>query len=169
MVDAEPPRPCLLVVDDEPSVCESVRDLLRREFRVLTATGAEEGCRLLREQPVQVLLTDLRMPRVGGVELLEAARASNPEVVGLMFSGFADFESILAAINQGHVFEFLRKPWRPDDLLDAVRRAAAESRRRARAVEEARHLRSEVQTLRARVDQLESEVERLRPLEPGAG
>jgi DNA-binding NtrC family response regulator len=162
MAEASNTRPCLLVVDDEPSVCQSVRDLLRREFEVLTATDAEQGCRLLGERTVDVLLTDLRMPRVGGLELLEAARRTNPEVMRLMFSGFADLDSILAAINHGQVFEFLRKPWRADELLDAVRRAAAEGAARAEAKSQARQLGAELEALRARVDQLEAEVVRLR-------
>jgi FixJ family two-component response regulator len=80
----------------------------------------------------------------------------------LMFSGFADLDSILAAINHGQVFEFLRKPWRADELLDAVRRAAAEGAARAEAKSQARQLGAELEALRARVDQLEAEVVRLR-------
>ncbi len=169
MAEADAQRPCILVVDDEPNVCDSVRDLLRRDYRVLTATSAEEGCRLLRDQSVQVLLTDQRMPRVSGVELLETARAANPQVTRLMFSGFADFDSILAAINQGQVFEFLRKPWNPDTLLDTVRRAVVEAHRQTRLAEETRQMQLEIQTLRARVDQLESEVGRLSGTAPGFG
>ncbi|GIW88566.1 MAG: hypothetical protein KatS3mg108_2890 [Isosphaeraceae bacterium] len=166
MATAMPDRPCVLVVDDEPSVCHSVRDLLRREFEVLTATDAEQGCRLLAERKVDVLLTDLRMPRGNGLELLSAARRTNPEVIRLMFSGFADLDSIVAAINQCQVFEFLRKPWRPEELLDAVRRAAAEGAARQEARAQTERLRRELEALRARVDQLEAEVRRLRASPP---
>jgi len=61
---------CLLVVDDEPDVCDSVHDLLRREFRVLKARSAEEGMRLMEEGEVHIVMTDQRMPRVTGVEFL---------------------------------------------------------------------------------------------------
>ncbi|HEU5115447.1 MAG TPA: response regulator, partial [Isosphaeraceae bacterium] len=55
---------CLLVVDDEPDVCDSVHDLLRREFRVLKATSANDGFRLMQEEEVHIVMTDQRMPRI---------------------------------------------------------------------------------------------------------
>ena len=117
---------CLLVVDDEPDVCDSVHDLLRREFRVLKATGAEEGLRLLRDEEVHIIMTDQRMPQVTGVDFLTRAKARMPQAIRMLYTGFADLESIIAAINQGHVYQFLRKPWQPEELLEAVRSAAAE-------------------------------------------
>ena len=68
----------LLVVDDEPDVCDSVHDLLRREFRVLKAKNAEEGLRLMRENEVHIIMTDQRMPKVTGVELLSRVRSVIP-------------------------------------------------------------------------------------------
>ena len=85
----------LLVVDDEPDVCDSVRDLLRREFNVLTAKSAAEGCRLLQEHEVHILITDQRMPQVTGVELLTRARAGHPQAVRLMFTGYADLDACI--------------------------------------------------------------------------
>ena len=104
---------CLLVVDDEPDVCDSVHDLLRREFRVLKAHGAEEGFKVMRDEEVHIIMTDQRMPQITGVELLKKIKAKNPQAVRMLFTGYADFESIIAAINQGHVYQFLRKPWQP--------------------------------------------------------
>src|SRR5437899_840736 len=95
---------CLLVVDDEADVCDSVHDLLRREFRVLRATSAQEGFRLMQEEEVHVIMTDQRMPNVTGVELLERVKSRCPKAVRLLFTGYADLESIIAAINQGHVY-----------------------------------------------------------------
>lgn len=154
-------RQTVLVIDDEPHVCDSVRDLLRREFHVLTATNAQDGFRLLREHPVHVLLTDQRMPRVTGVEVLEQAHANHPRAVRLLFTGFSDLESIVAAINHGHVFEFIKKPWNPEALLDAVRRAGAECARLMAEAEETARLRDEVHNLKQRVSRLEEEVRRL--------
>ena len=117
---------CLLVVDDEPDVCDSVHDLLRREFRVLQGHQRQEGFRLMQEEEVHIIMTDQRMPRITGVELLEKVKARNPNAVRMLFTGYADLESIIAAINQGHVYQFLKKPWQPEELLAAVRQAAAE-------------------------------------------
>src|SRR5438128_1227798 len=106
----------LLVVDDEVDVCDSVHDLLRRDFRVLRARNAEEGFKLLRENEVHIIMTDQRMPKVTGVELLSRVRTGHPQAVRMLFTGYADLDSIIAAINQGHIFKFLKKPWAPEDL-----------------------------------------------------
>jgi len=157
---------CLLVVDDEADVCDSVHDLLRREFRVLRATSAQEGFRLMQEEEVHIIMTDQRMPRITGVELLERIKARNPNAVRMLFTGYADLESIIAAINQGHVYQFLKKPWQPEELLAAVRAAAAEYDRMIASAEEGERLRTEMLNLRDRLAALEGEVRRLGGLLP---
>ena len=152
---------CLLVVDDEPDVGDSVHDLLRREFRVLRATSATEGLRLMQEEEVHIIMTDQRMPRITGVELLETVKARNPHAVRLLFTGYADLESIIAAINHGHVYHFLKKPWQPEELLAAVRTAAAEYDRIMAAAEESERLRTTMTGLLSRLEVLEGEVRRL--------
>src|SRR5947209_12176362 len=121
-----PHKHCLLVIDDEPDVCDSIHDLLRREFRVLRAGSGEEGARLMQEHEVHLILTDQQMPKISGVEVLKTARVKHPRAIRMLFTGYADLEAIIAAINQGHIFQFLRKPWQPQELLEAVREAAAE-------------------------------------------
>jgi response regulator RpfG family c-di-GMP phosphodiesterase len=149
------------VIDDEPDVCDSVHDLLRREFRVLRAHSAAEGLRLLQEEEVHIIMTDQRMPSVTGVELLAKVKARKPQAIRMLFTGFADLESIVAAINQGHVFQFLKKPWRPEDLQDAVRLAAAEYDNLVIDAEENDRLRDQILTLQHRVEALESCVRNL--------
>ncbi len=153
----------LLVVDDEADVGDSVHDLLRREFKVLKARNAEEGMALMRSHEVHIIMTDQRMPKVSGVELLASIRAGHPQAVRMLFTGFADLDSIINAINQGHIFKFLKKPWQPDELEQAVREAAAEYDRLVETAEAMSHLRSEIQHLRDRVASLEGEVSRLHP------
>jgi DNA-binding NtrC family response regulator len=152
----------LLVVDDEKDVGDSVHALLRREFNVLTARSAEEGLKLMRENEVHIIMTDQRMPKVTGVELLRSIRAGHPQAIRMLFTGYADIDSVIAAINQGHVFAFLKKPWQPNDLENAVREAAAEYERLIDNAEMMERLRSEMQQLRVRITALEQEVERLR-------
>jgi response regulator RpfG family c-di-GMP phosphodiesterase len=152
---AQTSRHCLLVIDDEADVCDSVHDLLRREFRVLKANSAAEGLRLLQEEEVHIIMTDQRMPAVTGVELLAKVKARNPQAIRMLFTGFADLESIVAAINQGHVFQFLKKPWRPEDLQEAVRLAAAEYDNLVADAEENHRLRDEIHLLQRRVGALE--------------
>ena len=112
---------CLLIVDDEPNVCDSVHDLLRREFHVLKAHSADEGYRLMQEEEVHIVMSDQRMPQISGVELLTKVKARYPQAIRMLFTGFADLESVIAAINQGHIFQFVRKPWQPEELQMAVR------------------------------------------------
>lgn len=157
-----PAKHCLLVVDDEADVADSIHDLLRREFLVLKARSADEGCRLMKENEVHIIMTDQRMPKITGVELLAKVRVRHPKAVRMLFTGYADLEAIIAAINQGHVFQFLRKPWQPEELLEAVREAAAEYDRLVDQAEENDRLQSKLQELQTRVATLESEVRRLR-------
>src|SRR5215475_3119138 len=151
---------CLLIVDDEPNVCDSVHDLLRREFRVLKAHSAQEGYQIMQEEEVHIIMSDQRMPQVTGVELLAKVKSKYPQAVRMLFTGFADLESIIAAINQGHIFQFMKKPWQPEELEAAVQEAAREYDRLVVQAEETNRLENEIQQLRGRVSTLEAEVER---------
>lgn len=155
----------MLVVDDEPDVAESVRQLLRHKFQVLTARSAEEGYKLMQEHEVHIIMTDQRMPKVTGVELLSRVRRGHPRAIRMLFTGFADVEAIIAAINQGHVFQFLKKPWQPEELERAVHEAAEEYDRLVEQFEEVQKLRLEIEQLQKRVNFLEQELQRLRKAE----
>jgi DNA-binding NtrC family response regulator len=157
------PKHCLLIVDDEPNVCDSVHDLLRRDFRVLKAHSAEEGYRLMQQEEVHIVMSDQRMPQITGVELLTRLKTRYPQAVRMLFTGFADLESVIMAINQGHVFQFLRKPWQPEELLMAVRQAADEYDRLERVALEREQLMEEIHGLKNRLSSLEHEVHRLSP------
>jgi response regulator RpfG family c-di-GMP phosphodiesterase len=148
-------------VDDEPDVCDSVADLLRREFRVLKANSADEGYRIMLEEEVHIVMSDQRMPQITGVELLTKVKARHPQAIRMLFTGFADLESVIAAINQGHIFQFMKKPWHPEALITAVRQAALEFDRLEALAHEREHLAGEVTELKQRVSTLETEVQRL--------
>ena len=161
-----PAKHCLLIVDDEPNVCDSVHDLLRREFRVLKANSAEEGYRIMREDEVHIVMSDQRMPQISGVELLTKVKSRYPSAIRMLFTGFADLESIIAAINQGHVFQFLKKPWQPEELEWAVRQAAAEYDRLCLSAFERDRLNGVIEDLQTRVSALESELRRAAAPQP---
>lgn len=159
---------CLLVVDDEVEIGDSVYHLLRRDYDVLRATSAAQAVGLMATHEVHLIMTDQRMPEVTGVEMLQKVKTAHPEAIRMLFTGFADIESIIAAINQGHVYRYLSKPWQPEELEAAVADAAAEYRRlvdRATALSECqnkvRSLGQEVSQLRDRVAALERDNERL--------
>ncbi|MBK8695750.1 MAG: response regulator [Deltaproteobacteria bacterium] len=152
---SSPPRHCLLVVDDEPNICEAVRDLLRLDFRVLTAHSAAEETRIMTEHEVHIVMTDQRIPQVTGVQLLESVRAHFPQAVRMLFTGYSDSDSIIDAVNRGHIFGFLRKPWEPEELESAVRESADEYDRIVEKLIENERLRAEVADLRQRVAALD--------------
>jgi signal transduction histidine kinase len=116
-------RHTLLVVDDEPDVVQSVQDLLRLDYKVLGATRAKEGLRILQEQEVHLVMTDQRMPEMTGVEFLGHVRGDHPEAIRLLFTGYADIKAVIDAINQGNVYRYITKPWDPDDLQIVIRQA----------------------------------------------
>jgi response regulator RpfG family c-di-GMP phosphodiesterase len=146
-----------------------VHDLLRREFRVLKAHSAEEGYRLMQEEEVHIVMSDQRMPQITGVELLAKVKSKYPQAVRMLFTGFADLESIIAAINQGHIFGFLKKPWQPEALEASVRQASAEYDRLTEAAREREVLLDQIENLQTRLSALENEVKRLGGLVPPSG
>src|SRR5437899_10545871 len=96
----------ILVVDDEADVVESIRELLRLDYRVLVATRASEAMSILGERPVDVVMTDQRMPEMTGVELLHHVRESQPDTVRLLFTGYADVRAVVHAINRGSIYRY---------------------------------------------------------------
>ena len=114
---------CLLVVDDEPDLVQSVQDLLRFDFKVLGATRAADGLRIMEREPVHIVMTDQRMPEMSGVEFLKVLRESYPDTTRLLFTGYADIKAVTDAINQGNVYRYISKPWEPHELREVLRQA----------------------------------------------
>src|SRR3954465_7163495 len=104
-------KPCLLVVDDAPDLVQSVKDLLRFEYKVLGATRASEGLRIMSAEKVQIVMSDQRMPEMTGVEFLSNLRTPPPDTVRLLFTAYADLSAVIDAINQGNVYRYIAKPW----------------------------------------------------------
>ena len=117
-------RPILLTVDDDPSVLEAVVQDLRRhygeQYRVLRAGNGQAALDALkqlleREEPVALLLSDQRMPGMGGVEFLEKAQEFYPEARRVLLTAYADTEAAIRAINSARIHYFLSKPWDPPE------------------------------------------------------
>jgi len=101
----------ILFVDDEPNVLHSIQRQLRKRFDLVTAEGGEEALRILKEQgPFAVIVSDMRMPGMTGVELLAQTKDMYPDTVRLMLTGNADQETAMEAVNTGQIFRFLTKP-----------------------------------------------------------
>lgn len=121
---SESPRLTVLAVDDESSSLNAIKRTLRREYDVLLSLNGHSALEALRANPVAVILADQRMPEMNGVSFLQKAREIQPEAMRILITGYTDSETIVQAINQGHVFYYINKPWEPDELRIIVERAA---------------------------------------------
>ncbi|MBZ0152463.1 MAG: sigma-54 dependent transcriptional regulator [Planctomycetes bacterium] len=118
----------VLVVDDERDLVEScVWFLERAGYEARGAASADEAMQLLAAADFQVVVSDVRMPRMSGMELLAAIKARDPDVEVLLLTGFPDLQMAVAAIKQG-AFDYLAKPYAEKDLLERVAKAAAHRR-----------------------------------------
>jgi response regulator RpfG family c-di-GMP phosphodiesterase len=134
----------VLLVDDEPNVLTALRRALRgRGFDVSCAGSGAEALALLQREPVDAIVSDMRMPGMSGAEFLKASIALAPDAVRVLLTGYSDMESTTKAINEGEIFRYVTKPW--DDALllqglnDGLARKALERERDAlRAIAEQR-------------------------------
>lgn len=114
----------LLCVDDEPNVLQALKRLLRNEpYCLFTASSGPEALKILEENPVQVIMTDQRMPGMSGTELLAEVRKKYPDTIRIVLSGYTEVDTITEAINKGHVYKFFLKPWDDHSLKLELRQA----------------------------------------------
>lgn len=101
----------ILFVDDEPQILDSMRRQLRKRFKINTALGGKEALKKIKsEGPFAVVVADMRMPGMDGVELLSLIKEISPDTVRLMLTGNADQQTAMEAVNKGQIFKFLTKP-----------------------------------------------------------
>jgi serine/threonine protein kinase/ActR/RegA family two-component response regulator len=121
-----PAKPTVLVVDDEADVVESIQHHLRREFDVFTATGGTQALDLLGRNEVHVILSDQRMHGMQGDAFLSRARRIQPDAIRMLFTGYADIQAVINAVNEGHIFRYILKPWDNEELLGIIRQGVAQ-------------------------------------------
>lgn len=110
------PERTFLVVDDEPDILDAIQRLFRKDYRVLTARTAREALEIVEDEDVQVVMSDQRMPRMSGIEFLATLRETHPEIVRVLFTGYSNIDHVIDAINEGHVYRYISKPWKPAEL-----------------------------------------------------
>lgn len=114
----------LLLVDDEPGIVDALRRLLRREgYRILTAVSGAEALELLALHPVQVIVSDQRMPGMSGVEFLSKVKELYPHTVRISLSGHSDISTVTDAINKGAIWKYITKPWDDEAFTGEIRAA----------------------------------------------
>lgn len=117
----------VLFVDDEKKVLMSLkRGLMDEPYETLFAKSGKEALEILQHKEVHVIVTDMRMPDIPGLELLKIVKKEYPYIIRLILSGYAELNNVLEAINQGEIFRFITKPWKLEEELKTVIRQAIE-------------------------------------------
>lgn len=119
----------ILFVDDEPHVLQSIKRQLRKRFALQTANDGNEALEILKQEgPFAVIVSDMRMPGMTGVELLAKVKDLYPDTVRMMLTGNADQETAIEAVNTGHIFRFLTKPCPPAIFITSLALAQRQHR-----------------------------------------
>ncbi|MDP3695210.1 MAG: response regulator, partial [Desulfocapsaceae bacterium] len=114
----------VLYVDDEEINLINFREALRDEFEIFTALSGEAALTIMeQEAEIALVVSDQRMPGIKGVDLLARARELAPHAERVIITGYTDPQDIIAAINQGHVYRYILKPWTEDDLRITITHA----------------------------------------------
>ena len=113
----------LLIVDDEKDNLEALQRTLRNQFSVVTTTSPFEALKLVQNQEFSVVVSDQRMPQMTGVELLEKVKLISPRSTRILLTGYTDLDSVIGAINRGHVYRYIGKPWDSEELKSILRQA----------------------------------------------
>jgi len=114
----------ILIVDDEESVLNTLKRLFRNKpYDIFTALSGEEGLALLNEQSVDLIISDMRMPRMDGAEFLSTVKERYPLTERILLTGYSDMDAMTKAINVGGIYGYLSKPWDIEQLLSLVESA----------------------------------------------
>src|SRR5512143_974865 len=106
----------VLAVDDEPANRRAVQRALADDCRVVTAASGAEALDLMARERVALVIADQRMPGMSGTEFLAATVERHPAVIRIVLTGYTDVDTLVEAINTGHVYHFLSKPWQAPEL-----------------------------------------------------
>ncbi len=113
----------ILLVDDEEANVRLLKRVLSDEYDTIEALSGQDGLNLLKEHDISLIITDQRMPGMTGVQLLKESLAVRPDAMRILLTGYTDVQALIDAINSGHVYKYVPKPWDRDELRVTVRRA----------------------------------------------
>ncbi|MCS3837588.1 response regulator RpfG family c-di-GMP phosphodiesterase [Pseudomonas sp. JAI111] len=149
-------RPRVLLVDDEESILNSLRRLLRGQpYEVLLATSGAQALEIMALEPVDLVMSDARMPNMDGATLLAHIHQHYPDTLRILLTGYADLTTIVKAINEGQIDRYISKPWHDEELLLTLRQSLAyqhSERERVRLERETWHRNEELKVLNATLE-----------------
>ncbi len=112
----------ILCVDDERNILMAIRRTLRSTGHTIhLAEGGKEGLKILQDEPIDLVISDMRMPEMDGAEFLKQVHQKYPTVSRILLTGFSDLDSTIKAVNEGRINSYLGKPWDDDQLRDTVK------------------------------------------------
>lgn len=106
----------VLYVDDEEQNLTSFKATFRRHYKVFTALNGIDALRIVHQENIHVIITDQRMPEMTGVEFLKEVLKFNEESIRVLLTGYADIDALTSAINEGQIYQYLKKPWDENEL-----------------------------------------------------
>ncbi|MFY0652482.1 MAG: response regulator [Cyclobacteriaceae bacterium] len=148
----------ILYVDDEESNLRIFRMAFKRHYNVLTAPGGSEAIQMLRENDIQCIITDQKMPEMTGTELLEKVLPEFPDVIRMILTGFADIEAIVKAVNKCGIYKYITKPWDKGEMKLTIDKALETYELKSDKVKLIKELESINSTLEQKVDQRTKEL-----------
>lgn len=114
----------ILFVDDEANILSALRRLFRPlGYRIFTAEGGAQGLEIMASEPVDLVVSDMRMPEMNGAQFLEKVREQWPDTVRILLTGYAEIGATIDAINKGQIYRYVSKPWEDNDITLIVRHA----------------------------------------------
>lgn len=113
----------ILYVDDEEQNLVSFKATFRRDYNIFTAISGKEGMEIMHKHPINIVITDQRMPGMTGIQFLEKILPVFPDAIRMILTGFSDVEAIIEAINMGNVFRYITKPWDEKELRMTIENA----------------------------------------------
>ncbi len=113
----------VLYVDDEEHNLMSFKATFRIKYKVFTAISGEEAIKVMDSEPIDVIITDQRMPNMTGVQFLESILDRHPDPMRILLTGYADLNAVIDAVNKGKIFHYLTKPWNEEELDMTIQRA----------------------------------------------
>ena len=119
----EPRRPRMLFVDDDERILNALRSLARMEYDVVMATDGEQALEAVQSEAFDVVVSDQKMPKMTGVELLRRVRELAPDTVRILLTGYSDLASMVGSINDGEIYRFVSKPWDNQELAAIFKEA----------------------------------------------
>ncbi|MDI1260013.1 HD domain-containing phosphohydrolase [Aquabacterium sp.] len=159
----------VLCVDDEPSILSAMKRLFRSSgHRILIAESGAAALALLESEPIDLIISDMRMPMMTGAELLLQVRTRWPDITRLLLTGYADIDSTISAINEGQIHRYIAKPWKDSEILGTVAEAferkaliAEKNRLEALSIRQNEELKTLNATLEQKVEERTAELAQL--------